>query len=71
MYDTLVGAKLHDAGLDVFEIEPADQNDPLFRLASSILVADIARHAFTNMQSVLRGMPLPPDDLIVAAGENR
>jgi hypothetical protein len=27
-------------------------------------VADIARHAFTNMQTVLRGAPLPPDDLI-------
>jgi hypothetical protein len=34
-------------------------------------VADIARHAFTNMQSVLRGMPLPTDDLIIGAGENR
>jgi hypothetical protein len=28
------------------------------------LVADIVRHAFTNMQTVLRGAPLPPDDLI-------
>jgi hypothetical protein len=26
-------------------------------------VAGIARHAFTNMQSVLRGTPLPPDDV--------
>ncbi len=82
MYDALVGGKLHGAGLDVFEMEPADPNNPLFRLdqvvatphtAGSVidLVADIARHAFTNMQSVLRGAPLPPDDLIVAAGENR
>jgi D-3-phosphoglycerate dehydrogenase / 2-oxoglutarate reductase len=80
--DALVGGKLHGAGLDVFEMEPADQNNPLFRLdqvvatphmAGSVidLVADIARHAFTNMQSALRGTPLPPDDLIVAAGENR
>jgi hypothetical protein len=28
-------------------------------------VADIARHAFTNMQSVLRGTPLPPDDVVL------
>ena len=31
------------------------------------LVADIARHAFTNMQSVLRGTPLPPDDVVLGS----
>jgi len=31
------------------------------------LVADIARHAFTNMQSVLRGAPLPPDDVVLGS----
>jgi D-3-phosphoglycerate dehydrogenase len=76
LYDALVGGKLHGAGLDVFAVEPADRDNPLFRLdqvvvtphtAGSVidLVADIARHAFTNMQSVLRGVPLPPDDVIV------
>ena len=64
LYDALVSGKLHGAGLDVFAMEPADPNNPLFRLdqvvvtphtAGSVidLVADIARHAFTNMQSVL------------------
>jgi phosphoglycerate dehydrogenase-like enzyme len=82
LYDALVGGKLHGAGLDVFAMEPADPANPLFRLdqvvatphsAGSVidLVAEIARHAFTNMQSVLRGTPLPPDDVIVAAGENK
>lgn len=82
LYDALVSGKLHGAGLDVFAMEPADPANPLFRLdqvvvtphtAGSVidLVADIARHAFTNMQSVLRGAPLPPDDLIVASKENR
>ena len=82
LYDALVSGKLHGAGLDVFAKEPADPDNPLFRLdqvvvtphtAGSVidLVADIARHAFTNMQSVLRGTPLPPDDVIVAAGENK
>jgi D-3-phosphoglycerate dehydrogenase / 2-oxoglutarate reductase len=76
LYDALVGGKLHGAGLDVFAMEPADPANPLFRLeqvvvtphtAGSVidLVADIARHAFTNMQSVLRGEPMPPDDVIV------
>ena len=75
MYDALVSGKLHGAGLDVFAMEPADRDNPLFRLdqvvvtphtAGSVidLVADIARHAFTNMQTVLRGAPLPPDDLV-------
>ena len=46
-------------------------NNPLFKLDQVVvtphtagsaidLVADIARHAFTNMQSVLNGEPLPP-----------
>ena len=82
LYDALVSGKLHGAGLDVFAMEPADPANPLFRLdqvvatphtAGSVidLVADIARHAFTNMQSVLSGTPLPPDDVIVAPGENK
>jgi D-3-phosphoglycerate dehydrogenase len=76
LYDALVSGKLHGAGLDVFAMEPADPKNPLFRLdqvvvtphtAGSVidLVADIARHAFTNMQTVLRGAPLPPDDVVV------
>jgi D-3-phosphoglycerate dehydrogenase len=80
LYDALVGGKLMGAGLDVFAVEPVDPGNPLLRLdqvvvtphtAGSVidLVADIARHAFTNMQSVLRGTPLPPDDVIVPAGE--
>jgi phosphoglycerate dehydrogenase-like enzyme len=82
LYDALVSGKLHGAGLDVFAMEPPDPANPLFRLdqvvatphtAGSVidLVAEFAGHTFTNMQSVLRGTPLPPDDVIVAAGENK
>jgi len=82
LYDALVSGKLNGAGLDVFAMELADPANPLFRLdqvvatphtAGSVidLVADIARHAFTNMQPVLSGTPLPPDDVIVAPGENK
>ena len=35
------------------------------------LVADIARHAFSNMQLVLDGQPLSPNDVIVSVGDNR
>ena len=82
LYDALVSGKLHGAGLDVYATEPADADNPLFKLdqvvvtphtAGSVidLVADIARHAFNNMQSVLSGRPLSPNDVIVAAGDNR
>jgi phosphoglycerate dehydrogenase-like enzyme len=82
LYDALVSGKLRGAGLDVFAKEPADPNNPLFKLDQVVvtphiagsaidLVADIARHAFTNMQSVLDGNPLPSSDVIVAAGDNR
>jgi phosphoglycerate dehydrogenase-like enzyme len=82
LYDALVSGKLHGAGLDVFAKEPVDPANPLLKLDQVVvtphtagsaidLVADIARHAFTNMQSVLNGEPLSPNDVIVAAGENR
>jgi D-3-phosphoglycerate dehydrogenase len=79
LYDAVVGGRMDGAGLDVFAMEPADPANPLFRLDQVVatphtagsdvdLVAGIARHAFTNMQSVLRGTPLPPDDLILGPG---
>ncbi len=82
LYDALVSGKLHGAGLDVYATEPADAGNKLFTLdqvvvtphtAGSVidLVADIARHAFGNMQAVLNNEPLPPNDVIVSAGENR
>jgi D-3-phosphoglycerate dehydrogenase len=82
LYDALVSGKLRGAGLDVFAKEPADPNNPLFKLDQVVvtphtagsaidLVADIARHAFSNMQAVLNGEPLSPNDVIVAAGENK
>lgn len=82
LYDALVSGKLLGAGLDVFAKEPVDPANPLLKLDQVVmtphtagsaidLVADIARHAFTNMQSVLNGEPLSPNDDIVAAGENR
>jgi len=82
VYDALVSGRLRGAGLDVFAKEPADPNNPLFRLDQVVvtphtagsaidLVGEIARHAFGNMQAVLNGKPLSPNDVIVAAGENR
>jgi hypothetical protein len=56
LHDALVSGKLHNAGLDVFAMEPTDGTAPLLRLdqvavtphtAGSVidLVTDIARHA--------------------------
>ena len=82
LHDALVSRKLGGAGLDVFAKEPAEPDNPLFKLDQVVvtphtagsaidLVADIARHAFSNMEAVLNGEPLSPNDVIVAAGENR
>jgi phosphoglycerate dehydrogenase-like enzyme len=82
LYDALGSGKLLGAGLDVFATEPAYPANPLIRLdqvvvtphtAGSVidLVADMARHAFTNMQSVLRGTPLPPDGVVVPHEEKK
>ena len=82
VYDALVSGKLRGAGLDVFHQEPADPNNPLFKLDQVVvtphvagsaidLVADVARHAFTNMQAVLNGEALPASDIIVSPGENK
>jgi D-3-phosphoglycerate dehydrogenase len=81
LYDALASGRLRGAGLDVFAKEPADPDNPLFKLDQVVvtphiagsaidLVADIARHAFSNMQAVLNGEPLSPNDVIVSAGEN-
>jgi D-3-phosphoglycerate dehydrogenase len=76
--DALVSGKLPGAGFDVFAMEPADPANPLSRFdqvavtphsADSDLVADIARHALTDMQTILRGTPLPADELVVAPEE--
>ena len=82
MYDALGSGKLLGAGLDVFATEPAYPANPLFwldqvvvtpRPAGSVidLAVDITRHAFTNMQSVLRGTPLPPDGVVVPHEEKK
>jgi D-3-phosphoglycerate dehydrogenase len=77
--EALVTGHLAGAGLDVFGREPPPPDHPLLgirapglvlapHVAGSVLdnVANVARHAFRNIQLVLDGQPLPPADLVLA-----
>ena len=71
--EALESGALGGAGIDVFGGEPPPPDHPLLRVrapglvlaphvAGSVFdnVANVARHAFRNIQRVLDGQPLPP-----------
>jgi D-3-phosphoglycerate dehydrogenase len=75
--EALDAGTLAGAGIDVFGGEPPPPDHPLLRvrapglvlaphLAGSVFdnVANVARHAFRNIQRVLDGQPLPVADLV-------
>ena len=66
LYDALIEGKILAAGLDVFDQEPPQPDNPLFKLDNVILSAHLAgptfesniarvRNAFDNVQRVARG----------------
>jgi D-3-phosphoglycerate dehydrogenase len=79
LYEALVSGHLSGAGLDVFEREPPDPQNPLFQLDQVVLTphcasgtreshAEKAAAAFANMLRFLRGEPLRN---VVVAGSRR
>ena len=68
LVETLSAGRIFGAGLDVFEKEPPDTDNPLFSLDNVVLTAHLAgptvesgtarlRNAFDNVQRVARGDP--------------
>jgi glyoxylate reductase len=77
--EALDGGSLAGAGIDVFGGEPPPPDHPLLRVRAPGLVlaphiagsafdnvANVARHAFRNIECVLAGRALPPADLVSA-----
>jgi D-3-phosphoglycerate dehydrogenase len=78
LYDALVGGRLRGAGVDAFDPEPPAKDNPLFTLDQVVVtphtggavfdnVEHVARHAIGNILRFLRGDPLAPADIVVAA----
>ena len=66
LYQALAAGKVAGAGLDVFDVEPPEADNPLFNLDNVVLTAHLAgptfeshtariRNAFDNVQRVARG----------------
>ena len=80
--EALEAGTLGGAGIDVFGGEPPPRDHPLLRVrapglvvtphvAGSVFdnVANVARHAFRNIQRILDGQPLLPADLVSPEAE--
>ena len=75
LIEALKSNRLRGAGIDVFEVEPAEANNPLFAMENVVVTphsaggvkdntANMARHAFRNMLKITKGEPLDEADLI-------
>ena len=78
LYQALVSGKLRGAGLDAFDPEPPSADNPLLSLDQVVVtphagggvfdnVENVARHSLGNIMRHLRGEPLRPADIVVAA----
>ena len=59
LYDALVSGKLHGAGLDVFAKEPADPDNPLFKLDQVVVTPHTAGQRRSTWSPTSRVTPSP------------
>jgi D-3-phosphoglycerate dehydrogenase len=75
LVNALRSGRILGAGLDVFAVEPSGPDNPLYALDNVVLtphsagsvidnVANVARHAFANMERVANGEALSQADLV-------
>lgn len=80
LYQALTRGHLRGAGLDAFDPEPPRAGNPLLGLEQVVLtphagggvfdnVAHVARHAFGNIERLLRGESIAACDLVLAGGD--
>ena len=60
LYITLKNNKIAGAAIDVFEQEPPDKNNPLFKLDNIVITA----HTGANTRSAMIGMAMVVKDVI-------
>ena len=76
LYDAVTEGRLRGGGIDVWEPEPADPQNPLLTLDQVVVtphaagsafdnVGHVSGHCFTNIQLFLQGEPMPEADIIV------
>ncbi len=76
LYEALRDKKIFGAGLDVFDVEPATADNPLFTLDNVVVtphyagsvfdnVPNVARHVMGNIARFVNGEDLPAADVII------
>lgn len=76
LHDAVTSGRIRGAGIDVWEPEPTDPENPLLKLEKVVVtphaagsafdnVGNVSGHCFKNIQLFLQGKPMPEADVII------